>query len=125
LCVALSGCGEDAYLILRLETVPGENPFEGVGVLSVVLEHDQPGHEVYAGLYSVSASQIELPTVSPDGVVRLIVQGYPDEDLNGLLASGSSSWIHVRQGEQVEAMVCFCKLETLESGDCDCTGSDS
>jgi hypothetical protein len=93
-------------------------------VLRVVLERDEPGHEVYAELHSASESRIELPTVSPDGVVRLIVQGYPDEDLSGLLASGSSAWIHVRQGEQVEAMVCFCKLETLESGDCDCPGSN-
>jgi hypothetical protein len=119
LCIA-SSCGGDANLVVHLKTVPGEDPFEGVEVLRVVLEHNQPGEKLFDHTYQASQTRFELPAVPSDGVVRLVVQGYESAVLNLLLASGYTPWIRPKSGETTQAEICFCKVETVEAGRCSC-----
>lgn len=117
----VSSCGEDANLVVHLKTVPGEDPFEGVEALRVVLEHNQPGKKLYEHLYFASETRIELTAVPQDGVVRLVVQGYDSFALVFLLAAGYTPWIRPKEGETTQVDICFCKVETVEAGGCNCT----
>lgn len=117
----VASCGGDAGLVVHLKTLPGEDPFEGVEALRVVLEHNQPGEKLYDQTYSVSETRIELPALPQDGVVRLVVQGYDSPALVFLLAAGYTPWIRPSEGETTHVDICFCKVETVEAGGCNCT----
>lgn len=114
-------CGGDAGVTVMLLTVPGEDPYQGLSTLRLLVEQQSPGRVILDENYPASQQTIELPPLPNSGPVRFFVDGYQDQELTILVSRGASTWINPRAGETVQVDVCFCRVETIEAGGCDCS----
>ena len=117
----LAGCGGDlANLTVRIESLSGEDPFDGVGYLRLTVELDRAGQVEYSGALPIGQDSLELPELALHGSVRVILDGFRDDSLTLLLAAGSTPWISPEAGRPNEAVICFCKVATIKAGGCAC-----
>jgi len=122
LTVLAAGCGEAVNMTVLLQSPDGEDPFGQISVLVLTLEQDQPGQSVFEQELDAGFTRFEIPSFSDWGMIRLLVDGFTDDDPRVLLASGASAWVYPQEGQTIQIEVCFCMLETLELGKCECSG---
>ncbi|MBN2498080.1 MAG: hypothetical protein JXR96_26050 [Deltaproteobacteria bacterium] len=118
LLALLTACGSDAYIEVLLSTPAGEDSFEGVARLELMVEAGQPGNAIFVETYPASEPVLELPEIDENGRIRVILDGYADDALSLLLSSGTTEWIEPEG--TFEVRLCFCKIETIKAGLCDC-----
>ncbi len=117
-----AGCGEAVKMTVLLQSPDGEDPFAQISVLVLTVEQDQPGQSVFEQELDAGFTRFEIPAFSDWGMIRLLIDGFTDDDPRVLLASGASAWVFPQEGQSVQVEVCFCMLETTELGKCECSG---